>query len=187
MRQSTPSPTDTSTDIAEMPEQTSTFEDALLYFFTRIETRLWNSVDARLKEENTLDLNSYQVLHAIEKNPHCRPADISAELSVSSGGVTKLLDRLEKEGYLRREANENDRRSSLIVLTDEGEKELAHSHELVQQTVTSILGHVRTLHAPDDADAFLSVLNQFNQVLVTRCWDEDHTEGEAADKGEDKA
>ena len=51
-----------------------------------------------------------------------RPSDIVKALGMSSGGVTKLLDRLEAAGYIIRElgAIKNDRRATRLVLTPEG-------------------------------------------------------------------
>jgi DNA-binding MarR family transcriptional regulator len=39
---------------------------------------------------------------------------------VTSGGMTKLLDRLETRGLLQREPDPRDRRGKLIALTDDG-------------------------------------------------------------------
>jgi DNA-binding MarR family transcriptional regulator len=51
-----------------------------------------------------------------------RPADIVTFTGMTSGGVTKLLDRLEKGGYLTREFGTfpGDRRATLLALTPAG-------------------------------------------------------------------
>lgn len=57
----------------------------------------------------------------LEQRPAClhRPKQIIAQLEMSSGTGTALLDRLEKAGYIRRVPNPDDRRSVLIVLDEE--------------------------------------------------------------------
>lgn len=48
------------------------------------------------------------------------PGDLSRSTMVTTGGMTKLLDRLEARGLIRREADPRDRRGRLVVLTDDG-------------------------------------------------------------------
>jgi DNA-binding MarR family transcriptional regulator len=48
------------------------------------------------------------------------PTELSRSTMVTTGGMTKRLDRLETSGLIRREADPRDRRGKLIVLTDEG-------------------------------------------------------------------
>jgi DNA-binding MarR family transcriptional regulator len=48
------------------------------------------------------------------------PGELSRSTMVTTGGMTKLLDRLETQGLIRREPDPRDRRGRLIVLTDNG-------------------------------------------------------------------
>jgi DNA-binding MarR family transcriptional regulator len=48
------------------------------------------------------------------------PGQLSRTTMVTTGGMTKRLDRLEARGLLRREPDPGDRRGKLIGLTDEG-------------------------------------------------------------------
>jgi DNA-binding MarR family transcriptional regulator len=48
------------------------------------------------------------------------PTELSRSTMVTTGGMTKRLDRLEAGGLIRREADPRDRRGKLIALTDEG-------------------------------------------------------------------
>ncbi|GAA4619774.1 hypothetical protein GCM10023196_001130 [Actinoallomurus vinaceus] len=47
-------------------------------------------------------------------------ADLAAEFAVGIGATSKGVDRLEKQGWVVRQPNPSDRRSSLLALTDEG-------------------------------------------------------------------
>jgi DNA-binding MarR family transcriptional regulator len=48
------------------------------------------------------------------------PGELSRSTMVTTGGMTKRLDRLEKEHLIRREPDPSDRRGRLIALTPEG-------------------------------------------------------------------
>jgi DNA-binding MarR family transcriptional regulator len=50
------------------------------------------------------------------------PTELSHSTMVTTGGMTKRLDRLEAAGLIRREADPRDRRGKLIALTDQGRK-----------------------------------------------------------------
>ncbi|OAT66697.1 MarR family transcriptional regulator [Mycobacteroides immunogenum] len=45
---------------------------------------------------------------------------VAEELGVSQAWVSRMLRKLEERGYVRREANANDRRAAIITMTDSG-------------------------------------------------------------------
>ena len=91
----------------------------------RFEIELWNAVDARLKSEFGLPLTHFEPMSVMDRLPRCRVYDIAAELGITTGGTSKLVDRIEASGYCRRLPNPDDRRSSLLELTPEGRRLLA--------------------------------------------------------------
>jgi DNA-binding MarR family transcriptional regulator len=93
----------------------------------RFETELWNAVDARLRAEHDLPLHKFEPMQIIAGTPDCRVYDIAASLSLTTGGVSKLVDAIEANGYCRRRPNPADRRSSIIELTPAGRKVLARA------------------------------------------------------------
>jgi len=68
-------------------------------------------------------LSWYDVLWAVRESPQrrVRLGQLAANLTISRGGMTKLLDRLEEAGLLRREPAPDDRRGTYAVLTAAGE------------------------------------------------------------------
>ena len=93
----------------------------------RFEIELWNAVDARLKSEFDLPLTHFEPMSVIDRLPRCRVYDIATELGITTGGTSKLVDRIEASGYCRRLPNPADRRSSLLELTPEGRRLLAEA------------------------------------------------------------
>ena len=61
-----------------------------------------------------LHLTDMQCLNLLELEGAMTPGKLAKWMGLSTGGVTVMLDRLEKGGYIRREANPSDRRSVLV-------------------------------------------------------------------------
>ncbi|WP_308249928.1 MarR family winged helix-turn-helix transcriptional regulator [Sphaerisporangium fuscum] len=108
----------------------------------RVETRLYNAVSARLRAEQGLGLGQYELLEIIDRVPGCRVLDIVGELAITVGAVSKAVDRLEAAGWCVRVAHPQDRRSSVLRLTSEGEKLLAASRPLVESELVSLTAAV---------------------------------------------
>jgi len=90
----------------------------------RLEIQLWEAVDARLKSQLGLPLTHFEPMSVIDRLPGCRVYDIATELKITTGGTSKLVDRIEASGYCRRLPNPTDRRSSVIELTPAGREVL---------------------------------------------------------------
>jgi MarR family transcriptional regulator, organic hydroperoxide resistance regulator len=108
----------------------------------RFEIQLWNAVDARLKRELDLPLTHFEPMSVMERLPKCRVYDIAAELGITTGGMSKLVDRIEASGYCRRLPNPDDRRSSLLELTPGGKRMLAEAGKAFDEELQLRLGAV---------------------------------------------
>lgn len=108
----------------------------------RFEIAVWDAVDGRLKSELSLPMTHYEPMSVIHRVPDCRVYDIAAELGITPGGVSKLVDRIEASGYCRRLPNPRDRRSSLVELTPEGERVVAAASEALEDELEHWLGRV---------------------------------------------
>jgi DNA-binding MarR family transcriptional regulator len=93
----------------------------------RFEIELWNAVDARLRSEFDLPLTHFEPMAVIDRLPDCRVYDVAIELGITTGGTSKLIDRIEANGYCRRLPNPSDRRSSLLELTQPGRRLFAEA------------------------------------------------------------
>jgi MarR family transcriptional regulator, organic hydroperoxide resistance regulator len=108
----------------------------------RFEIELWNAIDARLRNEFDLPLTHFEPMSVIDRLPNCRVYDIALELGITTGGTSKLVDRIEAKGYCRRLPNPDDRRSSLLELTPEGRHILADAGVVFDEELRSRLDAV---------------------------------------------
>ncbi|MDY0914935.1 MarR family winged helix-turn-helix transcriptional regulator [Rathayibacter festucae] len=72
-----------------------------------------------------IGISELGALEALAESPDLTPKWLGLELSLTTGAVTALLDRLAKAGHLDRVSNPQDRRSVLLRLTDSGNALLA--------------------------------------------------------------
>ena len=59
-------------------------------------------------------------MQIIDRTPECRVYDIADTLSITTGGVSKIVDSIESAGHAKRRPNPDDRRSSIVELTAAG-------------------------------------------------------------------
>lgn len=108
----------------------------------RVETRLYNAVSARLREEQGVSLGQFEFLEIIDRIPGCRVLDIVGEVAITVGAVSKAVDRLAAAGWCTREPHPQDRRSSVLRLTPEGEKTLAAARPVVEDELAALTAGV---------------------------------------------
>jgi DNA-binding MarR family transcriptional regulator len=90
----------------------------------RAHSELVRALDAELAREHNLPLSSYEVLLFLNDSPNgrMRMSELADSVLLSRSGLTRLVDRLERDGLLRRERCESDARGLFAEITDEGRK-----------------------------------------------------------------
>lgn len=132
----------------------------------RLETELWNAVDARLRSEHDLQLTWFEPMQVMAKYPRCRVYEIKEELAITIGGTSKLVDRIEAAGLCRRRANPDDRRSQIIELTPAGRKLLGKATKTLEIELDRCLTSVVAARTLDQFGVTLSKLRAANRRSV---------------------
>jgi len=128
----------------------------------RFETELWNAVAARLQAEHGLELSWFEPMQVIAQTPDCRVQEIAATLSITVGGTSKLVDRIEAAGWCRRRENPGDRRSSFLDLTPAGRRLLAAAGRTFAQEVE---GRLRTPLSSRQLRELAATIRQLRDAL----------------------
>src|SRR5947209_13425413 len=106
-----------------MSDRIDEFHLAAWRAFINAHASVINRIEEDLAEAGQLPLTSYDVLVALAEAPgqRLRMNELAARVVVlSRSGVTRLADRLEAEGLLRRERTAADRRGAYAVITERG-------------------------------------------------------------------
>jgi DNA-binding MarR family transcriptional regulator len=77
-----------------------------------------------LKRAGCPPLESYEVLRAIEESGETplRLMDLQTRLAVPRNRMSRLVDRLVKEGYIEREKAVSDKKGHFVVITEMGRR-----------------------------------------------------------------
>lgn len=106
----------------------------------RCETRLYNALNESLREQHGILTSQFESLRFLRDHPGARVIDLANEFAAGVGAMSKGVDRLEKQGWVARQANPADRRSSLLALTDEGKRVVEAAERTFIQQLTELLG-----------------------------------------------
>jgi DNA-binding MarR family transcriptional regulator len=127
-----------------------------------LEIAVWNAVDVRLSGECALPLGQFMPMRVVAATPGCRVLDVSAQLQITVGAASKVVDRVEAAGHCVRRPNPQDRRSSLIALTPSGAAALAAADVVFEQVLRELLGAVLS---PAALDRFAGTLGRVRSAL----------------------
>src|SRR5436309_6712536 len=90
-----------------------------LYFESAL--ALHDVLDAELERDAAIPLRWYDALVHLEETPEgLRMNELAERILYSKSGFTRVVDRMEEAGLVERVRPENDRRSILVVLSDQG-------------------------------------------------------------------
>lgn len=104
---------------ADVEEQVHTFG-----LLVEANARLTRLLDAELQASDGITLQTFEVLLRLSRSPEGRMtmSDLAAAVALTTGGVTRLADRLADEGLVERVACPSDRRVVHLALTREGRR-----------------------------------------------------------------
>jgi DNA-binding MarR family transcriptional regulator len=97
----------------------------------RAHSELTRTLDAELTREHDLPLSSYEVLLFLNDSGdgRMRMSELADSVLLSRSGLTRLVDRLERQGLLRRERCASDARGLFAEITDEGRSVFAEARK----------------------------------------------------------
>lgn len=124
----------------------------------RAHAHLWQQMDARLKAAHGLTLGDYDLLVVLDEAPsgRARMSELAGATLMSSGGLTRRVERLERRGLVRRERCADDGRGQEARLTGSGH---------------ALLADARATHRADIRARFLAHLSADEQTRLGGIWE----------------
>jgi DNA-binding MarR family transcriptional regulator len=101
--------------------------------FSGVASHFRDAVDDVLQEKVGLTLSELQLMIQVRaQGGRAKMVELSQGLKITKAGVTKMVDRLEAQGLVRRELSDEDRRVRFIVLTKKGAKTMQSTRPKLQ-------------------------------------------------------
>jgi len=99
--------------------------------FLRAHSAITRQLNADLLAEHGLTLNDYEVLLLLSRadGQRMRRVDLAQAVVLTASGITRLLDGLERSGYVEKDSCASDARVSYAKLTVTGHKKLRAAAE----------------------------------------------------------
>jgi DNA-binding MarR family transcriptional regulator len=118
---------------------------------------IYRQLDAMLRASHQLGLSAYEVLLRLARAPACRlrMSELTALTPLTFSGISRMVDRLERDGLVRREASAEDGRGACATLTSDGILRLQAAHQ-------TYIGGVRRL--------FLDHFTEQELETLGACW-----------------
>ena len=132
--------------------------------FLRAHATVTRRLEAELIAEHELPLASYDVLVQLSEAPErrLRMTELAERVLLSRSGLTRLVDRLARDGMVAREACPDDARGTLAVLTDHGFERLRTAWPTHLRGVAEHLGRL----SPEEVDQLTLLMAKLTGTLV---------------------
>ncbi|RBP53556.1 MarR family winged helix-turn-helix transcriptional regulator [Arenicella xantha] len=119
-------------------------------------------IRVRLRDDHGITLPQFDVLAELDNaDEPLTMSELSQHLVVSNGNITGVIDRLEREKFLKRVRSDQDRRVQYIQLTDSGQerfKAIAAEHETWVADLFSALDR-------DEVDQMINTLKKTKESI----------------------
>jgi DNA-binding MarR family transcriptional regulator len=115
----------------------------------------------QVAERHRLQLTDMQCINVLDLLGPTTPGKLAERTGLSTGGVTVMLDRLEKAGYVKREPNPTDRRSLLVRVNPKKFEKINASYNVVNERMAE-------LYASTPESELQTVLEFFKQMNAFR-------------------
>ena len=122
--------------------------------FLRLHSALVRELDRELETEHGLPLTQYEVLIHLDRAPgrRLRMSELASSVLLSQSGITRLVDRMERDGLVSRSAVPGDRRCNAVTLTPPSKRLLRQIETIAAELRRDVLAgltreEIRTLHA----------------------------------------
>ena len=127
---------------AASPSSTQTGSRVAWHRLLQVARLVLGELDDRIAHEHRIGVNEFDVLITLD-NAHgkrLRMTDLADAVMLSSGGLTRLVGRLEDRGLVAREQDPDDGRGFHATLTKAGRRQLAEARVTHDAVIAELLG-----------------------------------------------
>ena len=133
-------------------------DDRLIFLVFTAQLKLKTYLKNVLSEAGvTITPAQSAILFLLKKKNGQTMSELSQVLSIDNSTLTGLVDRLERAGFVKRNAGRLDRRASHVFITDRGNEEI----DLAQGVIRRVNEQIKADFTEREVDAFKKILKSF--------------------------
>ena len=133
-------------------------DDRLIYLVFSAQHKLRTHLKDRMAESGvTITPAQSGILFLLKKKDGQTMSELSSQLSLDNSTLTGLVDRLERAGFVRRNAGTADRRASHVFITDRGGEEIERARVVIRR----VNDRIREGFTEGEIEAFKKILRSF--------------------------
>jgi len=110
---------------------------------------------------STYSLSESRIIYEIANRDNLIAAELSKELGLDAGYLSRILDRLEQQGLIQKVHSELDARQRFLQLTKEGEKAFKLLDDRSREEISEMLSRL----SEQDQEQLLQAMHTVQQVL----------------------
>ena len=135
-------------------------------FLIEATRRLTRIIEISLRDKHDLTLVEFEAMIRLGRSPdrQMSMSDLANQMVLTSGGATRLVDRLTKDGHVERVSCPSDRRVQWARLTDEGVTTVATA---LETHLTDLDAHFYSAMSDDERKATIPVLERLRESCST--------------------
>ena len=133
-------------------------DDRLIYLVFTAQQKLRTHLKNAMSEAGvSITPAQSAILFLLKRKDGQTMSELTQELSIDNSTLTGLVDRLERSGFVKRNANTADRRSSHVYITGSGSEEIEHAKAVIRM----VNDRIRQDFTEGEVESFKKILKSF--------------------------
>lgn len=126
-----------------------------------------NATDAVMMHQAVADrlglhVTDLRCLNLLRLGGPATPGELAVRTGLTTGAVTRMIDRLLRAGFVTREHDERDRRRVIITLAEDRTAEIGRHYEPLAREFGSVMQN----YSVEQQELLLDVFNRFHEVSM---------------------
>ena len=113
-----------------------------------------------------LTIEQFQPMKLLALSPDLSQRQLGEHCNKTPANLTRILDRLESKGLVKRQPSPHDRRSFLLALTSEGEALVQQSIEILEEFTSELLEGINDQQQAALRQALKQITNNINKLAL---------------------
>lgn len=122
--------------------------------------RTIRNIEAQIFKKHNLTPTQFSVLETLYSKGKLRIQDLIDSMLATSGNMTVVIKNMERDGWISRSYDPNDRRSFLIQLTEQGQKKI----EIVLPEHIANIRYMTAILSKNDKEDLVRILKTFKKL-----------------------